>query len=168
MVGFGELLMNLFDPAVGFQFFLAFIFVLAVVYGVLRKIELFEDNTVDATVATVAAFFSVFGVYSWLGAQFFIEFFGLVAIAAFVILGVVVILGMMGVDMVEVMNIDEESQKFALWSSVAIVIMILVGILYYADYGFITEVITSDTLISLAMVIVIGIVVYNITKPAEE
>ncbi|MDY6789025.1 MAG: hypothetical protein SVV03_03605, partial [Candidatus Nanohaloarchaea archaeon] len=45
-----------------FQYFLPFVLVMAVFYGLLRKFELFEDKAVDATVALVAAFLSLFGL----------------------------------------------------------------------------------------------------------
>jgi len=159
MATFGTLIQNLWD--VGFNLFLAFLFVLAVVYGVLRRIELFDDNTVDATIATVTAFFTVAGVYTWFGTQFFSQFFGLVGIITLVILGLVVMMGMMGADITEYMEGDDAR---GFYIALTILGFLLAGMITYFDYGFLSDFLNSETLVTVIMLIVLGIVINSVTS----
>lgn len=98
---------------------------MAVVYGVLQKSEVFEDETVDAVVSIVAAFLSILGIRTFVDPVFFSQFFGLVVIVLLIVLGFVVILGMMGVEITDVFNESSQTQQVAAGIGAFFVLVIL-------------------------------------------
>lgn len=98
--GFELLIQNLQNVGF-FKFFLPWALILAVTYGILRKIELFDDEAVDATVSIVFSFLALFGVYSIIPLSFFAQTFGILTIILVFILSLVIALGAGGVDVTE-------------------------------------------------------------------
>lgn len=161
---FQGLINNLWD--LGFPTFLIFIFFLAVVYGLLRRGEFFEDDTVDATVAVVVAFLVTGGSIQFLGGvESFVWFFSMMAAAVVILLGFVLILGMMGVDITEVMNENEARRR-----NVAILAgFVLVGVLLYMLSFFmdIERYLTSDLVAGVLMVVAMFGFVYLVAKSGD-
>lgn len=155
MAVFESLIDNL--RALGFfDFFLPFVFVMAVVYGVLQKAEVFEDETVDATVAIVSAFLSILGIRTFVDPSFFSQFFGLVVIALLIVLGFVVILGMMGVDVTDVMNDTSQTQRAGAGVA-AFFVLVLLGMIAAAEdwlnFQAILDAITGEMALTALMII---------------
>jgi len=120
MVTFETLIANLQDIYF-FSYFMPFVFVLAVTYGIISKLELFEDDAVDATVAIVVAFLSMLGIYTMNLAGSMVYFFGALSVSLVAILGFVIVLGMFGVDVT-----DLSYKKTWVGISLSIVIAILI------------------------------------------
>lgn len=150
---FSELINNLWE--IGFPTLLTFIFFLAVVFGLLRRSDLFEDQTVDATVSVVVAFMITGGMIQFLGGPSgFSWFFALLSIAVVVLLGFVLILGMLGVDVTEVMNENEGRRRNVAILAGLILILILLYILEAAGVnvsGMLTSQLATGALMTIAM-----------------
>lgn len=150
---FSELISNLWE--IGFPTLLTFVFFLAVVFGLLRRTELFDDRTVDSTVSVVVAFLVTGGMIQFLGGpEGFSWFFALLSIAVVVLLGFVLILGMLGVDITEVMNENEGRRRNVAILAGFVLILILLYILQAAGVnvgGILTSQLASAALMTIAM-----------------
>jgi hypothetical protein len=80
-----------------FGFLLPFIFIFAVVYGLLMKAKYFEDQKIVGVLSLVIAFF-VIGYGGPILATFFVNLFGLAAIIIAGILVIVLFVAMVGGD----------------------------------------------------------------------
>lgn len=120
MATFETLIQNLQDIYF-FSYFMPFVFVLAVTYGIISKLELFEDDVVDGTVSIVVAFLAMLGVYTMNLADYMVYFFGALSVSLVAILGFVIVLGMFGLDVTEL-----EFNKTWVGLSAAIVLSILI------------------------------------------
>lgn len=100
-VGFELLLQNL-DKAGAFDLFLPWLLLLAVSYGILKKTEaLGDENSVIAIASVAISFLGVGGIMSVVPAEFFTQFFALISVLLVVVLGIVIILGLAGIDIAD-------------------------------------------------------------------
>lgn len=163
---FSQLLQNL--SSVGFfDLFLPFLLILAVTYGVLQRIELFEDDSVDATVSIVVALMSMFSMLTFVDAAFFTQFFGAVTLLVAVVLGYIIVLGLMGVDINDVATLDDDQKKkTAIFAAIGIAV-VLGGVLQYANvvdvYGSLMSTVQSDVFLTLAVLAGMVLVINSIT-----
>ncbi|MCJ7450587.1 MAG: hypothetical protein MUP58_02495 [Candidatus Nanohaloarchaeota archaeon QJJ-9] len=163
---FETLIQNL--QSIGFfDYFLPYIFMLAVTYGVLSKIEVFDDNQVDATVSIVVSFMTILGIYQFVGATFFPKFFGMLAIFVVIILGLAILAGMFGVDISEVTNNSATSKKATLGVAAAILAVALILVFIFFPIGEVAGVggfWMSEEFLTLVMIIGIIASIYFITR----
>lgn len=156
---FETLIQNL--ESVGFfRYFLPFVFMLAVVYGLLRRIEVFEDQQVDATVATAVAFIAMLGVYTFDLAGIMIQFFGALTVGIVLLLGLVLILGMFGVEVQELDN-----HPAAIGAGVIVFALVIVGVMQAipGQEGFIS-VLTGEAAMTLYTIVGLIAVIGFITR----
>lgn len=162
---FSQLLQNL--SQVGFfDLFLPFLLILAVTYGVLQRIELFEDDTVDATVSIVVAFMAMFSMLTFVEPVFFTQFFGAVTLLVAVLIGYIIVLGLMGVDITEVSTLDDEQKKkTAVFAAIGIAV-VLGGILQYTGVvdvmGSIMTTLQSDVFLTVLVLAGMGLVINSV------
>lgn len=170
MALFQNLISNL--ESVGFfQYFLPFILVIAVFYGLLRKFEIFEDQAVDATVSIVAAFLAMFGIAAVAPAAVFSEFFGVIVVIIMVLLGYDIILGMVGIDISEITNPEEDAdeRRIAWAGGLGIIIVIVIITVFFGWSGdYLMDVLLSEDAISIYLIIAMVAVIYSITTGGGE
>ncbi|MDY6770579.1 MAG: hypothetical protein SV186_01330 [Candidatus Nanohaloarchaea archaeon] len=133
-----------------------FVFIMAIVYGLLQKIELFDDETVDAAIALVTAFMSVAGIIQVFGGTaVFSWFFSLVTLGLFVLLGYVLILGILGVDITEMLEGGENRQRNMALVAAGILALIIIYMLSYTGVE-VAKWLTGEA--AMTVVMVVGIV----------
>lgn len=167
---FSQLLTNLAEIGF-FNLFLPFLLILAVTYGVLQRIELFEDETVDATVSIVVALMAMFSMLTFVDPVFFTQFFGAVTLLVAVIIGYIVVLGLMGVDITDVATLDDEQKKkTAVFAAIGIGV-VLAGILQFTGLvdvtGSIMTIVETEWFLTIVVLIGMAAVIKAITG-AEE
>lgn len=160
---FEQLIVNL--QSIGFfRFFLPMVFIFAVTYGILQRIELFEDENVDAVTAAVVAFISLLGIYTFDLSGVIVRFLGVLSIAMVVLLGLAIIAGMLGVNIKE---LDYDENLFVVAGLILVVLLIIVfsGI---PGLGNVSESIVaalgSEPAMMLYTIVGIGLVLYWITE----
>ncbi|MFH0832100.1 MAG: hypothetical protein V1900_00030 [Candidatus Aenigmatarchaeota archaeon] len=138
--------------AMGFYtFLLPWLFVFAVVYGLLSTVKLFgeQNNRISALIAFIAAFFAV----SFAGpmmAAFFTNLFGGATIILAGILVIVLLLAMAGFKLDALTDINKMSVK------IVILLLIIIGIIVFlAATGNISGVVLNDDLITMIFIIVV-------------
>lgn len=160
---FEELIMNL--QGLGFfRYFMPFLLMMAVTYGILQRAELFEDETVDGVVAAVVSFMSIVGIYTFVGGAFFTQFFGVVTIAIFVLIGYVIILGTMGVDVTEVANLDDAQKKRTAWYGGGVLALVGLLFMHYLDIVDGGQLLGSDEFLTFLVILGMYIVISKITS----
>lgn len=158
--GFALLLQNLNE--VGIQIFLQLVLFIAIYFGLLRKTEVLgDDEGVQGAAAVAMGLITTFGIYSFLPAAVFTQFFALLSVLIVIVLGFMIVLGMVGVSMPDIEG-GKNQRKVATVAIAALVVIIMVvfapiaGEMYGADlFG---ERSTSFVL-TLAMIAVIGYMV---------
>lgn len=163
---FQDLIYNL--ETVGFfQYFLPFVLVIAVFYGLLRKFEIFEDQAVDATVSIVAAFLAMFGLAAVVPASTFSQFFGVLVVIIMVLLGYDILLGMIGIDISDITNPEEgaDSRRIAWASGIGVVLVVVVVTVFYGWGGrYMMRVLLSEDALSVYLILGMLGVIYSITS----
>lgn len=162
MVTFETLIQNL-QEIYFFSYFMPFILVLAVTYGIIDKINLFEDNTVDATVSIVVAFMSLLGIYLLDISGVMIYFWGALSVGLVTVLGFVILAGMFGVDITQT---EFEKKWIGISGAIIIaVVLVIVNEFLAFDVGAFIYTETAMTLLSLAgMIAVVYFIVRNDKK----
>ncbi len=162
MVTFETLIQNL-QNIYFFSYFMPFIFVLAATYGIINKIELFDDDVVDASVSLAVGFMAMLGIYILNLGDMMVYFFGAISVGLVTILGFVLLAGMFGVDIT-----DEEMNKKWIGIAGAIVIAILLIMVNEFLEIDITRYIFSE--MSLTLLMIGGIIgfVYLLTKSGGD
>ncbi|MDY6778130.1 MAG: hypothetical protein SVU32_05665 [Candidatus Nanohaloarchaea archaeon] len=167
MAVFGQLIENL--RQVGFfRYFLPFLLMLAVTYGALNKIELFDDESVHGAISVVVALMTIVGVQQFVPRQYFSMFFGGLTLAILALLGLVMLLGMMGIDVQDVTfpeDKDKPLNRYVLLAFVLLIVVIL-GVFYGipSPEGF-QGIATSDTLYTFVMLGILIYVIYKVMQP---
>lgn len=96
--GFALLIENL-DSIGAFDVFLPLLLFLAIYFGLLMKTEVIGDDEVVIGVASLSlGLITVFGAFTFVPADFFPHFFGMLSMVLIGILALVLALGMTGVD----------------------------------------------------------------------
>jgi hypothetical protein len=167
MATIGDMFANLWE--VGIPYFLEFMLVMAISYGVLRRAEMFEDETVDGAVAIGAAFFATWGTAQYAGGQaVFSWFFGFLAIALVFLLGYGLVLGVLGVDVAEMSNENPKRRR----NIGIIAALIAAGVISLVMQGFYGQdmlaLASNETVVTAVMLLGLLWIVYVIAKPTEE
>lgn len=110
-----------------YDFVLPFLFVFAIVYGLLAKLGLFggANNRVSALIGLVAAFFAV-GYYGPPMAAFFTSLFGGATIVLAGILIVVLFAAMTGVPLSGLMGVHEKKGL-----AIALLVLVVLGVIVF-------------------------------------
>ena len=83
-----------------FQLFFPWLLVLAITYGILEQSNVItEDQSVNGVIALSLAFFTIGGAYFFLPDMILIRFASALVFGVFAVLGLVVLLGISGVDL---------------------------------------------------------------------
>lgn len=123
--GFQLLFENL--EAVGFfEFFLPILLFTAIYYGLLRKTEILgEDETVDGAAAVMMALLTTFAIYLIVPFSIFIQFFGVLSILLLVILGLLIVMGMFGVEFGGGEGMDSRTTRLAIIGVIFLIVIII-------------------------------------------
>jgi hypothetical protein len=90
-----------------FQLFFPWLLILSISYGILQKSEVIgDDSTVNGVAALSLAFFTIGGSYFFVPAGTFTRFASGLAFLVFAIIGLVVMLGVAGIDLSEYTEIE--------------------------------------------------------------
>ena len=169
MIGFELIIENLRN--IGFyNFFLPWILVLSIVYGILVKTEVFGDNkSVNAIVSIAISFIFLGGLYAFIPHNFFAIFFSRFAILIVVLLAIAILLGFFGIKMNELGgNAKFKWIIFAIISAVLIVMTILHTFSISVGFGGIGRFFSSEGFLNaiyiLIMIGVMVLVIWLITK----
>ena len=85
-----------------FQLFFPWLLVLAITYGILENSEVVsDDSSVNGVIAISMAFFTIGGAYVFLPQGILIRFASALVFGIFAIIGLVILLGLSGVDVGE-------------------------------------------------------------------
>lgn len=113
-----------------FQLFFPWLLVLSISYGALKQSGVLgEDETVVGVASLAIAFFTIGGAYFFIPAGFFTHFFAAIAFTVFAVIGLVIILGVAGIDMTEYTTL-EGNIPAAVGIIAFLIIMISVAALY--------------------------------------
>lgn len=160
-IGFELLLQNL-DAAGVFDLFLPWLLILAVSYGILKKTEALGDEDSVIAIASVAiSFLGVAGIFSVVPAEFFAQFFALISVLLVVVLGIVIVLGLFGVD---ISDLGESN-----WFRVGTVLTVI-GIVVVLAFSLLpislsqSSLLDSDMVSTVIMLIVVGAAIYFVTQ----
>lgn len=162
--GFQLLFENL--EAVGFfEFFLPILLFTAIYYGLLRKTEVLgEDETVDGAAAVMMGLLTTFAIYLIVPFQIFIQFFGVLSILLVIILGMLIVMGMFGVEFGGGEGMDSRTTRLAIIGVIFLLVIIippLVGGLTGGQVQLLGQQHVSFIL-TVAMIAVIGYVLRHI------
>ena len=135
-----------------FGFLLPFIFMFAVVYGLLTKTKFFDDVKIMGVIALVVSFFVV-GYGGPLIANFFVNLFGLAAVILAGILVIVLFIAMTGGD---ISKVASNKAVAAMAAGIGIIVFVVsIGALGVS---------VSDSVIGIIFVIVVlGIAIMFVT-----
>lgn len=81
--------------------FFPWLLLLAFTFGMLQKYEFFEDEAVTGAIALSSSFLAIAGVYFFLPENLFANFGGILAFAAFGVLGFLIVMAIAGIDISE-------------------------------------------------------------------
>lgn len=162
--GFQMLFDNL--EAVGFfEFFLPILLFTAIYYGLLRKTEILgDDETVDGAAAMMMALLTTFAIYLVVPFSLFIQFFGALSILLLVILGLLIVMGMFGVEFGGGEGMDSRTTRLAI-VGVILFVVILVPPLVSSITGGSLQILGQQHvsfILTVAMIAVIGYVLRHI------
>jgi len=160
-IGFELFLENL-RQAGFFNLFLPWLLILSVSYGILKKTEaLGEENSVIAIASVAISFLGVGGILSVVPAEFFAQFFALISVLLVVVLGIVIILGLAGIDIA-----DLGEMKWFKIGAVLTVIGVVVVLAFSILPTSLSEAVDldSDMISTVIMLIVIGAAIRFVTK----
>lgn len=157
-IGFELLLENLQNIGF-FNFFLPLLLFLAVYYGLLDKTEAVSDqDAVNGVIALSLAFLTMLGIYSFVPFSIFPQFLGALAILLVVLLGVVMVLGMFGVDFSEGAEIGG---NIYLLGGLFLVALLMGPVILDRAFGISFGEIYWDSLMTiLMMVLLVGAIYY--------
>ncbi len=162
MVTFETLIQNL-QNIYFFSYFMPFLFVLAATYGIISKIELFEDDVVDASVSLAVGFMAMLGIYILNLGDVMVYFFGAISVGLVTILGFVLLAGMFGVDITDV----EMSKKWIGIAGAIVLGILLIMVNEFLEID-ITRYLFSE--MSLTLLMIGGIIgfVFLLTKSGSK
>ncbi|MFP4038355.1 MAG: hypothetical protein ACLFTA_01070 [Candidatus Nanohaloarchaea archaeon] len=109
--------------------FFPWLLVLAFTFGVLEKYEFFEDETINAAISISFAFLSIGGIYFFAPANIFVNFGAVLAFAAFVALGFLIVMAVAGID---IDDMTDEEQNIPLYAGLGILGLGLVAVIGFA------------------------------------
>lgn len=155
--GFELLFQNL--QTIGFfEIGLPVLFFMAIYYGLLDKTgTISEDEAVNGTAAISLAFLTTLGILTVIPFSFFPQFFAALSVIVVVVLGLLLLMGMVGLDVSE--GIGEDQQKHAVLGVVVILFLIGPPILKEVGLGIEISRDYANFLLTLATIAVIGIVI---------
>ena len=107
--------------------FFPWLLVLAFTYGVLEKYDFFEDDAVNAAISISFAFLSIGGIYFFAPGNIFVNFGAILAFAAFVALGFLIVMAVAGID---IQDMTESEQNIPLIAGLGILglgLLVVVG-----------------------------------------
>ncbi len=78
--------------------FFPWMLLLAFIYGVLQKYELFGDEAVSGAIALSSSFLAMAGIYFFMPENIFANFGAILAFAAFAALGFMIVMAISGID----------------------------------------------------------------------
>ena len=81
--------------------FFPWLLLLAFTFGMLQKYEFFEDEAVTGAIALSSSFLAIAGIYFFLPENIFANFGGILAFAAFGVLGFLIVMAIAGIDISE-------------------------------------------------------------------
>ena len=111
-----------------FQLFFPWMLVFAVTYGVLKKYDFFDDESITGVVALSVSFISIGGIYLVIPQGLFTSFAAALAFAVFGLLGLIIMLSLAGVDISEWESpMDETPAKLGM----SMIIIAFIGVLVY-------------------------------------
>ncbi len=121
--GFELLFQNLQNVGF-FEIGLPVIFFMAVFYGLLEKTGvLSDDEAVNGTAAIALALLTTLGILTVIPFSFFPQFFAALSVLVVLVLGVLLLMGMAGLDVSE--GLGEDQQKYAVIG--VVILLILLG-----------------------------------------
>lgn len=140
MATFETLIQNLQEIQF-FTYFMPFIFLLAVTYGIISKIDIFDDDdVVEASVSLAVAFMGMLGIYLLNLGDVMVYFFGAVSVGLVTVLGFVLVAGMFGVDISQMGQ--DSKKKFAGIAGAVVVGILIILVNEFLDvdfYGYLTS-----------------------------
>lgn len=123
--GFELLIQNLQEVGF-FEFFLPILLFTAIYYGLLRKTEILgDDETVDGAAAVMMALLTTFAIYIIVPFQLFIQFFGVLSVLLLVILGLLIVMGMFGVEFGGGEGMDSRTTRLAIVGVILLVVILI-------------------------------------------
>lgn len=166
-----RLLMENLRQVDAFEVFLPILLFLAIYFGLLKKTEAIGDDDAVIGVASIAmSFITVFGVLTFVPADFFPKFFGLVSIVLIAILSTVMAVGLVGFEF------GPEGNRWAQIAALGVgALVVVVAAPAVVANVFQIEVLSSITvtqevwawLTTLALVVVMGVTVWYLAKNGE-
>lgn len=158
--GFELLLLNLQD--LGIEIFLHIVLFVAIYFGLLRKTEVIgDDEGVQGASAVALSLLTTIGIYSFLPASTLTAFFAGLSAIVILILGLMIVMGMFGVNVGEVeINESQRSIGVVALAVVLIIVLIVVAPIVENQYG--ANVFGEDAtsfVLTLGMIAIIGYMV---------
>lgn len=147
-----------------FHLFFPWLLVLAVTFGILQKYEVFgEDPSINGAVALSLAFLTIGGAYLFIPQGLFTNFVGALAFGMFGIVGLMLVLGIAGVDLSDV----GEGNAPGIIAIIIFVVAFLGAILNVVDVGSMVELdiqAFNEVIMPILVLIFLLLVVYLTVK----
>ncbi|MFB6294353.1 MAG: hypothetical protein ABEI97_01195 [Candidatus Nanohaloarchaea archaeon] len=155
--GFELLFQNL--QAIGFfEFALPILFFIAVYYGLLQKTGVISDEeSVNGTAAVALSFLTTLGIYVVIPFSFFPQFFAAMSILLVLVLGIIMLMGMVGLDVSE--ELGDDAQTVAVVGVIVLLIIVAPPLLQGVDLGITITEQHANFVLTLATIAVIGWIV---------
>lgn len=115
-----------------FHLFFPWLLMLAIVYGVLEKIEFFDEATINGVISFSVATLSMGGIFLFVPEGLFTNFAAVIAFATFAIFGFIILLAMAGVDIENELS-TVEGNLAAIGALVFIIIGVIGVLLTHVD-----------------------------------
>lgn len=96
----------------------------SLIYGLLVKSKVFEDDSVNAGVSLGGSFFTLLGIYSFAPAGLFLNFAAAVGFGLFALFGVAILLSIAGIDVAELTEGDSNGPVAGLAGGIAAIALI--------------------------------------------
>ncbi len=155
MIGLEVLIENLRN--IGFyNFFLPWILILSIVYGILMKTDVFGDNkSVNAIISLAISFIFIGGMYTFVPHNFFAIFFSRFAIVIVALLALAILLGFFGIKIGELGG-DSKFKWiiFSILSAIIVAMVVLYSFSVSIDLGSIGKFFSSEGFLNAVYILI--------------